>query len=118
MNESTPPPAPDPTPAPPKNVYEFFSSPLGLLLAGFLLTGVLGAFVSSWFAGATWKKDKRFELFKANIAKHEALLTDLTTIVGARTFRAQRVVWATDAPDSPTSEVWKLDDEHTKNVET
>jgi hypothetical protein len=115
MNETTPtPPTPPP---PPKNVYEFFSSPLGLLIAGFLLTSGCGAIITWRIADSSWKKDKRFELFKANIAKHEALLTDVTTIVGARTFRMQRVVWATDASDNPNSENWPLDAEHKKNFE-
>jgi hypothetical protein len=99
-------------------VNAIVGTPVGLLIAGFVLTTFCGAIVSARFADSNWKKDKRFELFKARVAKDDALLADLTTIVGARTFRMQRVVWATDAEQSPAPETWQLDEPKKKSLET
>jgi hypothetical protein len=105
-------------PGPLKKLNAFFGSPIGLMIGGFCLTTLCGAIISARFADSSWRKDKRYELFKAHLAKHEALLSDVTTIVGARTYRMQRVVWATDAEAGAAPETWQLDAEKKNNLQS
>ena len=92
-------------------VDEFLKGPVGLLVLGFVLTTVCGAIINGMYANSTWKRDKRFELLKAELQKHDDLLSDLTKILGTRTFRLQRVVWVTDPDPSPAPDTWQLNDE-------
>ena len=92
-------------------VDEFLKGPIGLLVLGFVLTTVCGAIINGMYANSTWKRDKRFELLKAELQKHDDLLSDLTKILGTRTFRLQRVVWVTDPDPSPAPDTWQLNDE-------
>ncbi len=94
-----------------KNIANFFKSNVGLLVLGFILTTICGGFINEMHTRSTWKRDKRFELLGRELTKHEELLSDLTKVVGARTFRLQRVVFAMDSPDSPAPETWQLNDE-------
>src|SRR5215471_8048349 len=90
---------------------KFLKSKIGLLVLGFVLTTVCGAIINGMYANSTWKRDKRFELLKAELQKHDELLSDLTKILGTRTFRLQRVLWATDPEASPAPDTWQLNDE-------
>jgi hypothetical protein len=93
-----------------KKLIDFFTSGLGLLILGFVLTTVCGGLVNWMYARSTWKRDKEFELLKVDLAKHDELLTEFTKVIGARVFRLQRVVWLLDPPPgTPASETtWEL----------
>jgi hypothetical protein len=97
---------------------KFFSSGLGLLILGFVLTTLCGGLVNEMHTRSTWKRDKRFELLKGELAKHEELLSDLTKVVGARVFRLQRVVWLLDPAATPAPETWQLNDDAQKELKT
>jgi hypothetical protein len=104
-----------------KKLVEFFSSGLGLLILGFILTTVCGGLINITHSYLTWKRDKQFELLKGEIAKHEDLLSELTKVVGERVFRLQRVVWIMDppagpAPDAPVPETWRLSEADQKEL--
>lgn len=106
-----------------KKPLEFFSSGLGLLIAGFVLTTLCGGLINLNNTYLSWKRDKRFELLKNEIAKHEELLSEFTKIVGERVFRLQRVVWIMDppagpTPDAPVPETWRLSDDDQKELKT
>jgi hypothetical protein len=96
-----------------KKLAEFFSSGLGLLILGFILTTVCGGLINITHSYLTWKRDKQFELLKGEIGKHDELLSELTKVIGERVFRLQRVVWIMDPPAGPTAEApapetWRL----------
>jgi len=93
------------------HLAQLLKSKIGLLVLGFVLTTVCGAIINGMYANSTWKRDKRFELLKAELQKHDELLSDLTKILGTRTFRLQRVVWVTDPEPSPAPDTWQLNDE-------
>jgi hypothetical protein len=94
----------------------FLTTRIGLLLLGFVLTTLCGAIINGMYTNSTWKRDKRFELLKMEFGKHDDLLSDLTKIVGIRTFRLQRVVWYTDAEASPVPDTWQLKDDAKKRL--
>ena len=95
----------------PKEFIKFLKRPLGLLVSGFVLTTFCGAIINGKYASSTWERDKRFELLKSELLKHDELLSDLTKILGTRTFRLQRVVWVMDPEASPAPETWELSEE-------
>src|SRR4030088_1934559 len=93
-----------------KKLAAFFTSNIGMLVAGFILTTVCGGIINTLHTQATWKRDKGFELFKSQLTKHDELLTDLSKTTGARVYRVQRVLWNFDQPTSePPGETWRLD---------
>jgi hypothetical protein len=87
-----------------------------LLVLGFVLTTVCGAIINGIYTNSTWQRDKRFELLKVELQKHDDLLSNLTEIVGTRTFRLQRVVWVTDPEPSPAPDTWQLDNDAKKRL--
>jgi hypothetical protein len=91
-----------------KKIADFFTSGLGLLILGFVLTTVCGGLVNWMYARSSWQRDKQFELLKVDLAKHDELLTDFTKVIGARVFRLQRVVWHMDPPVTPAPEAWDI----------
>jgi hypothetical protein len=103
-----------------KKLATFFTGPLGLLVCGFILTTVCGGVINLFYTRSTWEREKGFELFKADLVKHDDLLTQLTTIIGKRIFLLQRVVWAMDPPDrpegTPAPETWSLNGEQQKEL--
>lgn len=103
-----------------KKLTEFFSSGLGLLILGFILTTVCGGLINITHSYLTWKRDKQFELLKGEIAKHDELLSELTKVVGERVFGLQRVVWvlnrAGSAADAPVGETWRLSEADQKDL--
>ena len=91
-----------------KKLADFFTSGLGLLILGFVLTTLCGGLVNWMYARSSWKRDKQFELFKGELAKHDELLSDFTKVIGERVFRLQRVVWLMDPTEKPPPETWQL----------
>jgi len=101
-----------------KKLGNFFTSRIGLLVLGFVLTTVCGAIINGMYTSSTWKRDKQFELLKSELAKHDELLSDLTKILGTRVYRLQRVVWATDPDTPPGPETWPLTEEAKTKLNT
>jgi hypothetical protein len=98
-------------------IIRFFSGKVGILLLGFILTTGCGAVINWLHTRSTWNREKRFELLTRKLVKHEELLTSLSTVVGARVFRLQRVLWALEAPSpSPPGAVWQVDDAAKKRI--
>jgi hypothetical protein len=102
-----------------KKLPVFFTTNIGILVLGFILTTVCGGIINRLHTQETWKRDKGFELFKSQLAKHDELLTDLAKTTGARVYRVQRVLWNLDQPPSePDGETWRLDARAKGEIET
>jgi hypothetical protein len=99
-----------------QKLRDFLNSGLGLLVLGFVLTTLCGGAINAIHEWSSFRRDKQFELLKGELAKHEVLLVDLTKVVGARTFRLQRVLWAMDPEAKPASETWQLTDDAKKRL--
>jgi hypothetical protein len=103
---------------PVKVIGSFFKTKIGLLVLGFILTTFCGTIINGFYADSTWKRDKRFELLQGELKDHRDLLSDLSKMVGNRTFRLQRVVWVTDSDASPAPETWQMTDEGKARLNT
>lgn len=103
-----------------KKLTDFFTSGLGLLILGFVLTTICGSFINWSYTKANWNRDKDFELFKSQLTKHDELLTDLSKTTGARVYRVQRVLWNLDQPASDLTEekTWCLDARAKAEIDT
>ena len=80
---------------------KFLNSKIGLLLLGFVLTTVFGAIIANVQSHTTWKRDKRFELLKQLLDRHEELRAELSRVTGARAFETERVLYALEPPMEP-----------------
>jgi hypothetical protein len=100
-----------------KKLPVFFTTNIGILILGFILTTICGGVINQIHTRTTWNREKRFELLKGELVRHEELLSDLTTVIGERVFRLQRVVWLLDPAATPAPETWwRLNDDAQKEL--
>lgn len=50
-----------------KPLFEYLNSPFSLLIAGFLLTTLVGSYINYAFHAESWKSKARFEIFKERL---------------------------------------------------
>ena len=75
----------------------------GKLVAGFILTTVMGGFLAHLFQQLTWRRQARLDLFRQRYNEGTQLLERVTSLADRRFFRLQRFIWAiTDASDPST----------------
>lgn len=82
------------------SIWEFLNSRFGILILGFALTTALGAWLTSRFQLATWKRQSRIELYGKRYEEGTQFLDDLSRTLGARFFGLQRWLWQISAPDT------------------
>lgn len=100
-----------------KKLPVFFTTNIGILVLGFILTTICGGIINEMHTRSTREREHQFELQKADLQKHQELLESLTKVIGERTFRLQRVVWLMDPPaDATSDEVWLLDENAQKKL--
>jgi hypothetical protein len=66
----------------------------GKLLAGFVLTTVLGAALAYLFQWLSWRRQVRLDLFRQRYTDGTQLLERLSSMIDKRYFRLQRLVWS------------------------
>lgn len=74
-------------------MWQFLNSDLGLLLVGFVLTGLIGALLSASFQKAAWRRETRLELFRRRYDEGVAFLDALSELIGRRLFATQQMLW-------------------------
>ena len=62
-----------------KPLFDYLNSPFSLLIAGFLLTTLVGSYINHAFHAESWKSKARFEIFKERL--NEAHQAQSNTIV-------------------------------------
>lgn len=50
-----------------KSLFDLLNSPLSFLIAGFLLTTLVGSYINNAFHAESWKSKARFEIFKERL---------------------------------------------------
>src|SRR5262245_33070182 len=75
-------------------LWQFLNSKFGLLLVGFVLTGLTGAILSASFQKAAWKRQTRLELFTRRYEEGIAFLEALSDLIGRRSFATQQMLWS------------------------
>lgn len=75
-------------------MWEFLNSKFGLLIVGFILTTILGAFLSALVQHSSWRRQTRLELFRRRYDEGTAFLNELAKLIGKRFFLLQDYLWA------------------------
>lgn len=74
-------------------MWQFLNYSFGLLLAGFVLTGLIGALLSASFQKAAWRRETRLELFRRRYDEGVNLLEELGKLIGRRYFATRQMLW-------------------------
>lgn len=71
-----------------------------LLIVGFLLSSILGAFWAFTLRRRSWEEQTRHALYQARFDEGTAFLDDLSELIGRRFFLLQRLWWAIEEGDT------------------
>lgn len=86
-------------------IWNFLNSQFILLLGGFLLTGVVGHYLTINYQNASWEKDKKYEVFKQEIEEAKKVLEEVNLHISSRTYSLQKVHWKLESRDLEGAEV-------------
>lgn len=80
-------------------IWNFLNSQLVLLLVGFVLTGVVGHYLTTTYQDASWERDKKYEVFKQEIEEAKKSLEEVNLHISSRTYSLQKVHWELESHD-------------------
>jgi len=97
-------------------IGKILNSKFSLLVTGFVLTGLIGSFLSYQFQNISWKRQARFEITKRQIEQTESSIDETLLIARKRFYAMQKVFWAleklkSDIADQRWNEYYKIKDE-------
>jgi hypothetical protein len=72
-------------------IWKFLNSNLFLLILGFVLTSVLGTFLSDRLQERSWQKEKKFEILKIKLEEGQNSLEEISDLINRRFYRLQNV---------------------------
>jgi hypothetical protein len=74
-------------------LWRTLGSDQGKLLAGFVLTTVIGGVLAYLFQSLSWRRQVRIDLFRQRYVEGTQLLEQVSSMVDKRYFRLQRLLW-------------------------
>ena len=75
------------------------NSNLSLLCFGFLFTSIVGQHLNSTYQDESWKREKRYELFKQEIKETSKVVEDITNDISKRVYIMQKYIWILENED-------------------
>jgi hypothetical protein len=78
----------------PNRLFKILESKLGMLVIGFVLTTMLGTYISERFQQKNWEETQNAEFLRRKLDKQEALINDVSKLISNRAFRLERLEWA------------------------
>ena len=98
------------------NFNKILNSKFGLLVTGFVLTGLIGSFLSYQFQNISWKRQARFEIAKRQLEQAKSSIDETLLQAGKRFYAMQKVFWTlenskSDIADQRWNEYYKIKDE-------
>jgi hypothetical protein len=75
-------------------MWDFFNSSFGLLLTGFVCTGVVGTFLNSRFQMKAWERQKKHDLLLRTLEDGKQLFDEISILLNRRAFGLLKVLWA------------------------
>ena len=75
-------------------MWEIINSSVGLLLIGFICTGVLGAFLNSQIQSRAWERQRKHDLLVRSLSDGRVLFDEITVLLNRRVFGLLKVLWA------------------------
>jgi len=74
-----------------KSLYDLLNSPLSLLVAGFLLTTLVGSYINNAFHEGSWKSKARFEIFKERLKEASEAQDSIIVLSNKRIALLERI---------------------------
>lgn len=98
------------------NFDKILNSKSGLFVTGFVLTGLIGSFLSYQFQNISWKRQARFEIAKRQIEQAKSSIDETLLPAGKGFYAMQKVFWTlensqSDIADQRWNEYYKIKDE-------
>lgn len=91
-----------------KNTRSILNAPFTLLIFGFLLSGVLGTYLSYLFQNNAWKQKIRHEIALYQLEETKSTIEDILILGRKRFYAMQKVYWALESYDtSAAQENWQ-----------
>jgi hypothetical protein len=101
--------------------WRFINSNFGLLIAGFVLTTILGGLLSWWFQHLSWERETRLELYSKRYDEGVNFLEDISKLTEKRLYWLQQWLWAIEGRgklDEIEIEYFKVADEWNVRLRT
>ena len=80
-------------------IWTFFNSQIFLLILGFILTGIVGHYLTSKYQEKSWERDRKYEVFKQEIEEAKKTLEEVNLHISSRTYSLQKVHWELESHD-------------------
>lgn len=87
-------------------LWRVIATDQGKLIAGFILTTVIGSALGFLLQRVSWRRQAKTELFRQRYLDGTKLLEELSNLIDRRYFRLQRLLWA--IPSKGGEEIIKL----------
>ena len=90
------------------SLYRWLNSPLALLLAGFLLTTVVGTYINNAFHEESWRSQARFEIFKERLKEATEAQSSIIVLSNRRIVLLERILGELGANRLQSArDIWK-----------
>lgn len=80
-------------------IWKLINSQVFIVLVGFILTGIIGHYLTSSYQDQSWIRDKKHQIFKQELADVKETLESLNKLVSTRLYSLQKVHWALERKD-------------------
>jgi hypothetical protein len=74
-----------------KTLFDYLNSPFSLLIAGFLLTTLVGSYINHAFHTESWKSEARFEIFKERLKEASETQSGIIVLANKRITLLRRI---------------------------
>lgn len=75
-----------------KTLYQWLNSPLSLLIAGFLLTTIVGSYINNAYHNESWRSKARFEIFRERLKEASEAQSSIIVMSNKRIVLLERIV--------------------------
>ena len=91
-----------------KTLFDYLNSPFSLLIAGFLLTTLVGSYINHAFHAESWKSEARFEIFKERLKEASETQSSIIVLSNKRITLLTRIYSELDESRLQSArEIWK-----------
>jgi hypothetical protein len=91
-----------------KPLFDYLNSPFSLLIAGFLLTTLVGSYINHAFHAESWKSEARFEIFKERLKEASETQSSIIVLSNKRITLLTRIYSELDESRLQSArEIWK-----------
>ncbi len=75
-------------------VWEILNSKFSLLIGGFVLTTIVGKYLTTFLQRKSWERQTKIDLYQKKYDNGTKFLDELSKLIGTRFFLLQKLLWA------------------------